>query len=170
MKASESLQNDQSTATEKTLRLAFDTTPAFIHTARPDGYFDYFNPLRFGIDIGAEWDSQIPCCIRTTTKKHEEFGQPVFEPAVPVRSVFEFVALKEGTAGFSVASDRSGRAMELYCIGSGLILTLKNASVRKRSCGGVKRIYLKRLPLTDLLGWLDPFIIKNHCTTKREMF
>ena len=43
MKASESLQNDQSTATEKALRLAFDTTPAFIHTARPDGYFDYFN-------------------------------------------------------------------------------------------------------------------------------
>jgi PAS domain S-box-containing protein len=43
VKASESLQNDQSTATEKALRLAFDTTPAFIHTARPDGYFDYFN-------------------------------------------------------------------------------------------------------------------------------
>ena len=43
MKASESLQNDQSTATEKALRFAFDTTPAFIHTARPDGYFDYFN-------------------------------------------------------------------------------------------------------------------------------
>ena len=43
MKASESLQNDQSTATENALRLAVDTTPAFIHTARPDGYFDYFN-------------------------------------------------------------------------------------------------------------------------------
>jgi PAS domain S-box-containing protein len=36
-------QNDQSTATESALRLAFDTTPAFIHSARPDGYFDYFN-------------------------------------------------------------------------------------------------------------------------------
>ena len=43
MKASEFLQNDQSTATEKALRFAFDTTPAFIHTARPDGHFDYFN-------------------------------------------------------------------------------------------------------------------------------
>ena len=43
MKASEPLQNDQSTATEKALRLALDTTPAFIHTARPDGYLDYFN-------------------------------------------------------------------------------------------------------------------------------
>jgi PAS domain-containing protein len=38
MKASESLQNDQSTATENALRLA-----AFIHTMRPDVYFDYFN-------------------------------------------------------------------------------------------------------------------------------
>src|SRR6266481_8462376 len=43
MKASESLHNDQSTATENALRRAVDTTPAFIHTARPDGYLDYFN-------------------------------------------------------------------------------------------------------------------------------
>src|SRR5438876_109011 len=43
MKASESLQNDQSTATENALRRAVDTTPAFIHTGRPDGYLDYFN-------------------------------------------------------------------------------------------------------------------------------
>src|SRR6267143_5901428 len=43
MKASESLQNDQSTASEDALRRAVDTTPAFIHTARPDGYLDYFN-------------------------------------------------------------------------------------------------------------------------------
>jgi PAS domain S-box-containing protein len=43
MKANESLQNDQATATERALRRAVDTTPAFIHTARPDGYIDYFN-------------------------------------------------------------------------------------------------------------------------------
>src|SRR6202040_941683 len=43
MKASESLPNDESTATEDALRRAVDTTPAFIHTARPDGYIDYFN-------------------------------------------------------------------------------------------------------------------------------
>jgi formate hydrogenlyase transcriptional activator len=35
--------NDQSTAAEDALRRAADTTPAFIHTARPDGYLDYFN-------------------------------------------------------------------------------------------------------------------------------
>src|SRR6476659_5977916 len=43
MKASESPQNHQSTATEDALHRAVDTTPAFIHTARPDGYIDYFN-------------------------------------------------------------------------------------------------------------------------------
>src|SRR5882762_5311372 len=43
MKASESLRNDESTASENALRRAVDTTPAFIHTARPDGYLDYFN-------------------------------------------------------------------------------------------------------------------------------
>src|SRR6266702_7703380 len=35
--------NDQSTASEHALRRAVDTTPAFIHTGRPDGYLDYFN-------------------------------------------------------------------------------------------------------------------------------
>src|SRR5207302_1020786 len=35
--------NTQSTATEDALRRAVDTTPAFIHTARPDGFLDYFN-------------------------------------------------------------------------------------------------------------------------------
>src|SRR6267142_5908754 len=43
MKASDSLENNQSTSTENELRRAVDTTPAFIHTARPDGYIDYFN-------------------------------------------------------------------------------------------------------------------------------
>jgi formate hydrogenlyase transcriptional activator len=43
MNGSESLQKDQSTATENALRRAVDTTPALIHTARPDGYLDYFN-------------------------------------------------------------------------------------------------------------------------------
>jgi hypothetical protein len=37
MRASESLHNDESTATENELRRAVDTTPAFVHTARPDG-------------------------------------------------------------------------------------------------------------------------------------
>jgi hypothetical protein len=36
MNGSESLQNDQFAATENALRRAVDTTPALIHTARPD--------------------------------------------------------------------------------------------------------------------------------------
>src|SRR5437667_370397 len=43
MKASESLQKDQSTAAKDAFHRAVDTTPAFIHTGRPDGYLDYFN-------------------------------------------------------------------------------------------------------------------------------
>src|SRR5260370_21894815 len=43
MKAVATTANEQSTAPENALRRAVDTTPAFIHTARPDGYLDYFN-------------------------------------------------------------------------------------------------------------------------------
>jgi len=43
MKAVATEDNEQSAATKDALRRAVDTTPAFIHTARPDGYLDYFN-------------------------------------------------------------------------------------------------------------------------------
>src|SRR5437762_1187163 len=43
MKAVEPAENEQSPAAENALRLIVDTTPALIHTGRPDGYLDYFN-------------------------------------------------------------------------------------------------------------------------------
>jgi PAS domain S-box-containing protein len=43
MKAVEPVENEESNATEDALRLVVDTTPALIHTGRPDGYLDYFN-------------------------------------------------------------------------------------------------------------------------------
>src|SRR5215472_6986800 len=43
MTAVVSIGNEQSSETADALRLAVDTTPAFIHTGRPDGYLDYFN-------------------------------------------------------------------------------------------------------------------------------
>src|SRR5262245_51035172 len=63
--------------------------------------------------------------IRTTNKNHAELGQPVYARAARVKSVFEFVTLKESTAGFSVAQNPSARAMERYSIGSSSISTLK---------------------------------------------
>ena len=69
MKASESLQNDQSTATENALRRAVDTTPAFIHTARPDGYMDYFN--RGWLDFFGKSLEEV-CGWRWTESVHPE--------------------------------------------------------------------------------------------------
>ena len=43
MKAGATVANEESDATEDALRLVVDTTPALIHTGRPDGYLDYFN-------------------------------------------------------------------------------------------------------------------------------
>jgi PAS domain S-box-containing protein len=69
MKASESLQNDQSTATENELRRAVDTTPAFIHTGRPDGYLDYFN--RGWLDFFGKSLEEV-CGWRWTESVHPE--------------------------------------------------------------------------------------------------
>src|SRR5258708_5075930 len=68
------------------------------------------------------------CYILTTTKRHVGFGPPVYAPAVRVRSVFEFVTLKEGTGGISVGLNPSARAMERYSIGSASISTLKTGN------------------------------------------
>jgi PAS domain S-box-containing protein len=43
MKAVATQAAEQSTGSEETLRLIVDTTPALIHTGRPDGHLDYFN-------------------------------------------------------------------------------------------------------------------------------
>ena len=69
MKASESLQNDQSSATEDALRRAVDTTPALIHTARPDGYLDYFN--RGWLDFLGKSLEEV-CGWRWTESVHPE--------------------------------------------------------------------------------------------------
>jgi PAS domain S-box-containing protein len=42
-KADLPVANERSAATLDALRLVVDTTPALIHTGRPDGYLDYFN-------------------------------------------------------------------------------------------------------------------------------
>src|SRR5258708_14906653 len=68
------------------------------------------------------------CYILTTTKRHVESGQPVCAPAAQVTSVFEFVMLKEGTAGISVGPSPCARAMERYSIGSASISTLKTGN------------------------------------------
>jgi PAS domain S-box-containing protein len=42
-KADLPITNERSAAAQDALRLLVDTTPALIHTGRPDGYLDYFN-------------------------------------------------------------------------------------------------------------------------------
>jgi xylulose-5-phosphate/fructose-6-phosphate phosphoketolase len=59
MKASESLQNDQSTAAENALRRAVDTTPAFIHTARSAGLGIWGGPAT---TVARKPDVVMACC------------------------------------------------------------------------------------------------------------
>jgi DUF1680 family protein len=42
----------------------------------------------------------FPCCIPTTAKSHAGYGQPVYAQASLAKAIFEFVTLKEDTAGF----------------------------------------------------------------------
>ena len=75
------------------------------------------------------------CCIRTTKEKHANSGQTVCARARPVSIVIEFVALKETTAGSSLALSRSGPAMELYCCGLGRLWILKSSNPQSKPFG-----------------------------------
>jgi len=91
MKASESLQNGQSIDPEKALRIAFDGTPAFIQSARPDGDFDYFN--RCWLHFLGKSSLEDVCGWHWTESVHPEDGaalvqkwHAVLASGEPVRS------------------------------------------------------------------------------------
>jgi hypothetical protein len=73
----------------KKLQATLNMIPAYTWSAAPSRGLTFVNkrtadylglpqdhPLRSGIDIGAQWDAQSRCCIRTTKKKHAKSGQP----------------------------------------------------------------------------------------------
>jgi len=72
------------------LRATLNVIPAYAWYAAPSGGLTFVNkrtadylglpkdhPYVTAIDIGAQWDAHIPCCIPTTTKNHANPGQPV---------------------------------------------------------------------------------------------
>ena len=81
-------------------------------------------------NIPSVWESTLaqsgipisPCCIRTTTKKHEEFGQPVCARAVPVRSVFRVRNAEGGCRWFlsRVEPLRASDGTLIYWVGVNL--------------------------------------------------
>ena len=114
------------------LQATLNVIPAYAWYAAPSGALTFVNkrtadylglpkdhPLRFGIDIGAQWDAHIPLLHPDDREGSRKAWSTVCARARPVSIVSEFVTLKETTAGSSVASNRSGQAMERYCSGSG---------------------------------------------------
>ena len=123
------------------LQAILNVIPTYTWYAAPSGALTFVNkrtadylglpndhPLRFGIDIGAQWDDW------TTRKKHANTGQAVCAQARPVSIVIEFVAPKETTAGSLLDSNRSGQAMELCCCGLERLWILTSSRARRGCC------------------------------------
>ena len=113
------------------LQATLNVIPAYTWYAAPSGGLTFVNnrtadylgvpkdhPLRSGIDIGARWDDWVPL-LHPDDHEESRKAQTVCARARPVSTVFDFVALKETTAGSSPASNRSGQLMEPYCCGLG---------------------------------------------------
>src|SRR5258708_16498280 len=79
------------------LRATLNVIPACTWYAAPSGGLTFVNkrtadylglpkdhPLRFGIDIGAQWDAHIRFCIRTTSKHNAHPAHPIYPPARPI--------------------------------------------------------------------------------------
>ena len=59
--------------------------------------------------------------------------------------VIEFVTLKETTAGSSLASNRSGQAMEPCCCGLGRLWILKSSCAPKKRCVKANEVHVQQL-------------------------
>jgi len=114
------------------LQASLNVIPAYTWYAAPSGGLTFVNKrtadyLGLRKIIRYVWASTLArsgtpisrCCIRTIKKSHANPGQAVCARRSSLRRAFEFVTLKEATAGSAVASNRSGRAMEPCCCGSG---------------------------------------------------
>ena len=116
---------------EAQLQATLNVIPAYTWYASPSGGLTFVNqrtadylglpkdhPLRFGIDTA---QSGTPISLRASgrPRRNTKAWSTCLRTGEAGEIVFEFVTLKEDTAGSSVASNRSGRAMEPYCIGSG---------------------------------------------------
>jgi hypothetical protein len=133
MKKSASNDGDrQQVANLAQLQTTLNVIPAYAWYTAPSGGLTFVNkrtgdylglpkdhPLRFGSTLACRGTPTSLCCIPTTKKSHAKLGQLVCARAKPLSLVNEFVTLKEITVGSSVAPNRSGRAMEPYCSGSG---------------------------------------------------
>jgi len=106
--------------------------PAYAWYAAPSGGLTFVNkrtadylglpkdhPLRFGIDIGAQWDAHIPLLHPDDHEKSRKSWSTCLRTASSLRRVFEFVTLKEATAGSAVASNRSGERWNPAAVGRG---------------------------------------------------
>jgi len=104
--------SEEQSVVDGQLRATANLMPAHVWYATPSGALVFVNsrsadylglprdhPLRFGIDLGGEWDCHIPSCTQRIAKKHAEFGLPVFAPATRARWPFEFVMLKDAIDG-----------------------------------------------------------------------
>jgi PAS domain-containing protein len=114
------------------LQATLSVIPAYAWYAAPSGGLTFVNkrtadylglpkdhPLRFGIDIGAQWDAHIPLLHPDDQEKSRKSWSTCLRTGEFAEESFRVRTLKEVTVGSAVASNRSGRAMEPCCIGSG---------------------------------------------------
>jgi len=129
------------------LQAILNVLPAYTWYAAPRGALTFVNtrtaeylgipndhPLRLASTLAQSGTTRSRCCIRTTAKMHANTGQAVCARARAVSIAIEFAALKETTAGSSLAWNRSEQATEPYFYVLGRLWTLKSSCARRRHC------------------------------------
>ena len=126
---------------EVQLQATLNMIPAYTWYAAPSGALTFVNertadylglpkdhPLRFGIDIGGEWDAHIPMLHPDDREESRRIWSICLQTGSARESSIRIRNAEGGYRWFKLVSNHSGLAMELSYIGSGLISTLKNAS------------------------------------------
>jgi hypothetical protein len=93
------------------------------------------HPLRFGVDIGAQWDDWIPLLHPDEHEEARKYWSNCLRTGEAASIIIGSVTLKATIAGSSRALSRSGQAMEPCCYGLGLLWISKSSSALGKDCG-----------------------------------
>jgi len=144
------------------LQATLNVIPAYTWYADPTGALTFVNkrhadylglpkdhPLRFGIATGAAWDSHI---LLLHPDDHEE-ARRVWSTCLRTGSAGEMSFRVRNAAGeyrwFLTRAEPLRGAMELYCIGSGLISRSTTRSAQRMPFARVKKSFAR---------WSIPFL------------
>jgi PAS domain-containing protein len=140
------------------LRAVLNLLPAYTWYAAPRGALTFVNtrtaeylgipndhPLRFGIDVGAEWDHSFALLHPDDREDARKYWSSRLRTGEGGEHSYRVRSAQEITTLSSLAWNRSDQAMGRYCCGLGRPSILKSSCAPRGGCVKAKEVHVQHL-------------------------